>query len=49
MKEYLSVQTEELLEDTQGLQKILKEGAEKAREIASNNLKEIKKLAGMLG
>jgi len=41
--------TEELLQDTQSLAKILREGSEKAREIANANLKEIKKLTGMLG
>jgi hypothetical protein len=37
-----------LLSDKKELTKILDEGREKAREIASNNLNEIKRLVGML-
>jgi len=36
------------LEDRANLEKILKEGSEKAREIAASNMKEIKKLVGMM-
>lgn len=44
----IGAKAEELITDKEYLVKVLKEGSEKAREIASKNLHEVKKLVGML-